>query len=172
MDREPLVSCFQVRLLDFRWQNPNLRPGTIESRIRNRETRVTPVTLVLSGDYRHVLFKKRPDFFVLFFNQRKVNLDWLQKSFTSVWSFRVCKCFEILGRHLCHNTEPWSRWRHLGSHSEWPEVTQNWSPSLSYPCSSPSYWICWVMRKYFENVLSYLGWRDLGVWFGKCCDMT
>lgn len=28
------------------------------------------------------------------------------------------------------------------------------------------------MKKYFENVLSHLGWRDLGVWFGKCCDRT
>lgn len=95
----------------LRGHNPNLRPGTIKSRIMNRETRVTPVTLVLSGDYRYVLFKKCPEFFcfVLFFNQRKVNLDWLEKSFTSVWSFKVCKCFEILGCYLCYNTEPWSK---------------------------------------------------------------
>lgn len=56
---------FGSPFLDFRGHNLNLRPGTIESIIKNRETRVTPVTLVLSGNYRYVLFKKCPDF-VLF----------------------------------------------------------------------------------------------------------
>lgn len=43
---------FGSLFLGFRGHNPNLRPGTIESRVMNRETRVTSVTLVLSGDYR------------------------------------------------------------------------------------------------------------------------
>lgn len=58
---------FGSLFLDFRGHNPNLRPGAIESRIMNRETRVTPVILVLSGDYTYVLFKKCPDFFLFCF---------------------------------------------------------------------------------------------------------
>lgn len=54
---------FQVILLDFRGCNLNLRPGTIESGIRNRETRMILVTLVLVVTLRTCIFLKILRFF-------------------------------------------------------------------------------------------------------------
>lgn len=107
-----------------------------------------------------------------FFNQRKVRLYWLQNPFAA-----SCVVIESLQPVLwctdgiCVETELWSRYD-SSVLSQWPEVTQNWSHSLSYLCWSPS--TVWnILTSLLSNGellgkhASPLTWRDLGVWFGK-----